>query len=334
MGIKHLNRFLQNNCTTNAIRKTHLSEFKNKSVVIDTSIYLYKFITDNMLLENIYLFISVLKKYEITPIFIFDGKSPPEKQDLLIQRRLEKREAEMKYKELQTNIQGASSKEEKQEMLSEMENLKRQFVRVHDRDIVAVKELMDAYGICHYDADAEADQLCAYMVKTGKAWACISDDMDMFLYGCPFVIRHLSLMKHSVVLYDTTAILKELEMSEQQFCEIMVLSGTDYNINSKTSLSETMNWFYEYNKYYLNKKQIRGSPNQNEKQLGFYVWLVRNTKYIKDYLELLQVYQLFQLSAYPELEKWNTVTIIEMEMDIPRLQRIMTNEGFIFSSAK
>ena len=327
MGIKNLNRFLRENCTKKSINNMHLNQLKNKTIVIDTSIYLYKFHSDNALMENMYLFISILKSYQICPIFIFDGKPPPEKRDLLIQRRLEKKEAESKYKSLQTEFTNNNTitDEEQKEILIELENLKRQFIRIRDEDIRKVKDLMDAYGVIYYDAPSEADQLCAYFVKSGRAWACISDDMDMFLYGCPYVIRHLSLMKHSAVLYDTKSILTELDMSEMNFIEIMVLSGTDYNIHSTASLAETIKWFYEYNKY------CKHSTKNNTRIFGFYVWLVKNTKYISDYGALLKTYQMFQNI---ELEIFDTkykYDLIERPIDIPRIQQIMVNEGFVFT---
>ena len=326
MGIKHLNRYLWDNCTKKAINKTKLASFADKIIVIDTSIYLYKFMSDESLMENMYLFISILKTNKITPIFIFDGKPPPEKRELLNVRRLEKKDAEQKYLHLQSSITTdvAIHGDDKAEILQEMEHLKRQFVRVRDDDIRKVKELMDAYGVCYYDAPAEADQLCAYFVNTGKAWACMSDDMDMFLYGCSHVIRNLSLMKQTVVLYDTQSILKDLKMTERQFCEIMVLSGTDYNINSNTSLTETVKWFHEYDKCYLKQ-------NPNNKTLGFYVWLFKNTKYIKDFNNLLRTYQIFQKTDYAEFAQWHSFKIIEKPMDIDKLKSIMKNEGFIFT---
>ena len=97
MGIKNLNRFLRENCTKKSISKKHLKYFEGKTVVIDTSIYLYKFISEDSLMESMYLFISILKSYRIRPIFIFDGKPPPEKKDLLRQRRLDKKLAQQKY---------------------------------------------------------------------------------------------------------------------------------------------------------------------------------------------------------------------------------------------
>lgn len=319
MGIKNLNRFLRDNCSKKAISKKHLSYFKNKVVVVDTSIYLYKFASENALIENMYLFISILKSYKITPIFIFDGKPPPEKRDLLRQRKLEKKDAEQKYNVLQVKLQTATDDESK-EIIQEMENLKRQIVRIRDEDVQKVKQLMDAYGVNYYDAPGEADRLCAYLLKVGKAWACMSDDMDMFLYGCPYVMRNLSLMNHTVIVYDKEIILNELDMSEKQFCEIMVLSGTDYNINSNTCLTETIKWYYEYMKYVA----------KMDNPYGFYVWLIKNTKYITDYKKLLNIYQIFQFNNNTELENWGNIDIVEKPINNDALKEIMGKEGFVF----
>ena len=94
MGIKNLNKFLREKCSHQSIRKQKVSSLENKTIVVDTSIYLYRFMAENAFMENMYLLISILLSFKINPIFIFDGKPPPEKQALLKQRRIEKKEAE------------------------------------------------------------------------------------------------------------------------------------------------------------------------------------------------------------------------------------------------
>ena len=37
--------------------------------------------------------------------------------------------------------------------------------------------------------------------------------MDMFMYNCDYVIRHLSLLNHTVVLYDCKEIRNDLKIS-------------------------------------------------------------------------------------------------------------------------
>jgi len=54
---------------------------------------------------------------------------------------------------------------------------------------------MIAYGVSYIDADGEADQLCASLVLKNKVYACLSEDMDLFVYGCPRVLRYLSFIK-------------------------------------------------------------------------------------------------------------------------------------------
>jgi len=324
MGIKNLNRFLRDNCSKRSIRKVNLKHFTNKVVVIDTSIYLYKFMGEGALMENMYLFISILKSYHITPIFIFDGKPPPEKKELINRRRIEKKDAEQKYLNIESTINNANE-EDKKELLFEMDNLRRQFIRINQEDIRKVKILMDAYGVQYVESPAEADVVCAYLAKSGKAHACMSDDMDMFLYGCPLVIRHISLKNHTAILYDTNEILKELNMSSRHFCEIMVLSGTDYNINTNASLYETIKWYRQYNNYIEIQKQ------KDDKILEFYVWLVKNTKYISDFNKLLRIYSLFQIDNNNKLKQLDNLDYIEQNQDLNKLKEIMAMEGFVFA---
>jgi len=282
MGIKNLNRFLSDNCTKKSIRKQHLGSFKGKTVAIDTSIYMYKYQTENALLPNMKQLIETILKYHITPIFVFDGKAPAEKRDLIKQRAQLKREAESKYNDLMNQHVDTDDQNTK----DELEQLKKQFVRIHDTDIVNVKKIMDEYKVEYMDALEEADQLCVFLVKSKKAWACLSDDMDMFVYGCSHVLRNFNLSQHTVIYYDMQMILTELNMSMTLFREIMVLSGTDYNIHSKTALDQTIAWLYKYRQYC---KQ----PNVSKKT--FYEWLIIYTNYIDNYDELKHVYQLFTM---------------------------------------
>jgi flap endonuclease-1 len=323
MGIKNLNRFLLDNCNKKSITKIHLSKLTGKKLVIDVSIYLYKFLSENALMENMYLFISILKKYNISPIFIFDGKPPPEKKQLLIKRLIDKMEAEKKYLNIKEDLLLETNEEKKEEKIVEMELLKKQFIRVKDDDVCKVKQLFEAYGVSYFVAPSEADQLCAYLNKTEQVWGCVSDDMDMFLYGCNYVIRHISLLNHTAVLYDRNKILSDLNMSSQIFNEIMILSGTDYNINNETSLNETVKWYYEYMKY--SEKELKN----NKQPYSFYVWLIKNTKYIKNYELLLRTYQLFQLEKNDCLDNYKTEKNV-ININFEKLYNVMEKEGFLF----
>ena len=327
MGIKNLNRYLMNNCSDYSISKKPLSEFSNKILAIDTSIYLYKFVETDTFIESFYNMITIFRKYNIIPLFVFDGKPPAEKKELLEKRRIEKQDAEQKYNELKTQLEIASGEEEisnekEMELKNEMEILKKKFVRLKHTDIQLAKELMTAYGVHFIESCGEADQLCVYLVQKSYAWACVSDDMDMFVYGCPRVIRHVSLMNHTGVLYDTSLILNELGMSFSSFQDVMVLSGTDYNIHENTNLIETMKWYHQY--------------KQNTDHKPFYDWLVKYTKYICDKSKLEKTREMFNLTNFSILHQDEIRTIISKmpfrngKVQYEELHAILKSDGFIF----
>ena len=58
MGIQHLNPYLKKYTTNKAINKISLNELSGKKVVVDTSIYIYRFISEDALLENMYIYCS------------------------------------------------------------------------------------------------------------------------------------------------------------------------------------------------------------------------------------------------------------------------------------
>ena len=321
MGIKYLNRFLKENCSKNSIRKINLNQLTSKTIVIDASIYMYKYIAENALIENMYLLISLLLTNNITPLFIFDGKPPPEKYALLQQRKLQKKTAEDKYNELMEQYKNGELEPDKKMLLfQEMKNLKNQFVRLTENNKNKVKELLDAYGVMYYVSPNEADDICAYMVITGKAWACLSDDMDMFVYGCPRVIRNISLLNKTVLFYDTNNILADLCMSEEHFKQILVLSGTDYNIYEKTDLDTTIELYTKYMKQFVSKKI---SSN-----ISFYQWIMQTTEYISNIEKLNNICELFKINHIKELDEIN---IILKDRNSKKLHTIMEKEGFVFS---
>jgi flap endonuclease-1 len=110
MGIKYLNKYLQANCSK-SIKQISLNDLRDKKIVIDTSIYLYRFLGENALLENFYLMISIFREYNIIPLFVFDGKPPKEKTELLEKRKNDKKEAELKYKELETRLRDVAEED-------------------------------------------------------------------------------------------------------------------------------------------------------------------------------------------------------------------------------
>ncbi len=235
MGVRLLNKLLSEKCV-GCYKKVHFRDLQFRTLVIDTSIYLYRYKDANTLVDSFYLMCSLFRYYNIQALFVFDGPSPPNKKHTLEIRAKKKREAENKYnilKEQLHNVSIKKSEETMNEIEEKLDYLRKQFIRITHEDILLIKNLLTLYGMSYIDAPIEADALCAYLCIKNKAYGCVSEDSDMFVYGCPKIMHHLSLQNHNVIMYDMNKILQTLYISQQNFTQMCVLSGTDYNISNK-----------------------------------------------------------------------------------------------------
>ena len=322
MGIRYLNRFLKDNASP-SIKLCSLSELSGKKIAVDISIYMYRFASDNTLIENMYLMLSVFRYYNIIPIFVFDGKPPPEKRELLQKRKEDKQDAENEYNKLKNTLEINKDMDDadKQEIIYNMDMLKKKFVSINKNDIENIKLLIKYYGATYYDAPGEADELCAMLTMKEKVWACLSEDMDMFVYGCPRVIRYLSLLNHTAVVYDVKGILNNLGITQKELREICVLSGTDYNLecdDKKNTLNNTLKQFKKYHK--------------TNSKISFYQWLHENNNdFIKDYELLLKIYEMFDLNGnHYNIRIFEKIKIVNGPVMKDDIKNILKTDGFLF----
>lgn len=331
MGIRYLNKYFREECCAknNCIKMISISQLSGKKIAVDISIYLYKFVGDGQLIENMYLMLSIFKYYNIIPVFIFDGKSPAEKKELLQQRREDKNRAEKEFhalkKTLENNIEIEDRK--RQEIINNMDLLKKKFIHISREQILTVKNLIKYYGMTYYDAPGEADKLCAILNIKGKVWGCMSEDMDMFVYGCKNVLRYFSLLNHTVILYDTKNILKTLDISLKELKEICILSGTDYNLDKNNNKNHDLYSTLKYFNKYKNCKQ--------KSSYDFYSWLLKNSNYIHvdDLDVLVNIFDLFDLDKMENIKEFITfdnIKIINGIINHTDMKIILKEDGFIF----
>jgi 5'-3' exonuclease len=260
MGVRYLNTLMKR-LAPKGLKTVQLCDFSGKRIVIDTSIYLHKFLAANSLVESMYFMIAQFKYFSITPIFVFDGIAPAEKQGVLNSRECVRENARQKYnqlsevlntemqlklqsQELQRDdaIEGGSENanvdSEVEHVVSniqqQMRSLKRRFIRISNSEVSEIKRLMREFDVTYIESDGESDALCAYLVKADFADACMSDDMDMFIYGCPVVLRHVNIWHGTGVQYTLPVILEEMQVSLHEFRMVCILSGTDYNTICET----------------------------------------------------------------------------------------------------
>lgn len=312
MGIKNLNSYFRQKCTKESIKQKHLSYYRNKTIVIDTSIYLYRFNQEGELMENMYLLISILKYYNINPIFIFDGRPPEEKKESLKIRKNEKVNAKARFEFLKNEIKNETNAAVLKDMKNELEFLRKKIVTVKDSHVKNVQCLMDKYGVTYLSANGEADVLCAMFNVSGKADYCLSDDTDMFLYNCPKVLRNISLINHCVLEYDTEKILNELNVNFNDFQDIMILVGTDYNPHNNFNLSLVFEYYNEY---------------KDQAELDFYDYLIKTKSLIIDKESLSNIKKIYNSCNNYDL---NHIVVPREKIDYSNLYNLMESNGFIF----
>ncbi len=76
-----------------------------------------------------------MKYYGIIPIFIFDGKPPPEKRATIEKRKTKKAEAENEYNLLKKKLEGVHDTRFKKILESKIIKLQRDFIRIKNREI-------------------------------------------------------------------------------------------------------------------------------------------------------------------------------------------------------
>ena len=187
MGIKGLSSFVKSYGT---IKK--MSDYSGLTVAIDAPIYMFKFkylSTTEQFINNFKTQISLFKKHNISPIYIFDGKHPKEKQ--------ETREARKKT----------------------------QTIFITEEDNQLLRELFNESGVRWVTAPSEAEKLCSYFSKIGKVDFAMSNDYDTFVFGCKKLLVY---SKNEYVEYLPETILEDLNLSRNEFLEISIASGCDF----------------------------------------------------------------------------------------------------------
>lgn len=219
MGVRFLNTYLLKKCSkeSGSIKKSPFTILEGKTVTIDASIYIYKFLKLGKLTEKMHDFMRLCMYYHVNPIFVFDGKPPAEKADTLRKRKEIKTAAALAI---------AATADAADTLQTDQITMTKEHVEI-------VKHIISMYKFKYMTAPSEADALCAQLVHQGIAWACFSDDMDMFVYGCPRIIRELNMKTHSFMLYDMDTILKTLDISQKNMTYMCILCGTDYTLSGK-----------------------------------------------------------------------------------------------------
>jgi 5'-3' exonuclease len=187
MGVKGLSKFVEKYAKT-----VFLDDFYEKTLIIDTHIYLYKFKYSKKNIVNCFKNqIAKFNKLSITPIYVFDGVKPALK-DAVIKKRKEKNSLYV-------------SKEE-------IDELKDYFNKNDIKYIIGV---------------SEGEKTCSSLNRhKDNVYAVLSNDYDCLAFNCKRLIVYKS---GDYIMYETDEIMKDLDITIDNFIDLCIIAGTDYS---------------------------------------------------------------------------------------------------------
>jgi len=178
------------------------------------------------------LFYRNLKFLEagIKPIYVFDGEPPKMKKKTIEEREVRREEARKKWEE-------ALKEGRKEDVMVYAQASS----KITDEMIEESKKLLEALGIPCVQAPSEGEAQTSFIVLRGDAYAAASQDSDSLLFGCPRLVRNLSITGRRKLprkekwvdinpeLIELDRVLEELGIKREQLIMLGMLVGTDYN---------------------------------------------------------------------------------------------------------
>ena len=231
--------------------QTSLKALKRKSFAVDGNIELHQFLalirkrdgalfTDSQghvtshLIGLLTRTARLVGEYEMTMIFVFDGRFHPLKRSTMEERRKAREKAETEYTSAlrRGDVASAWSK-------AVMTG------RVTGDILQDAKRLLTLMGIPWVVAPEDAEAQASQMASKGDVWAVGGKDYDSLLYGAPNLVRYLTitgteylpsqrrsrrLLPEIINLNDN---LQSLGISRDQLVDLAILVGTDFDSGVK-----------------------------------------------------------------------------------------------------
>jgi len=243
MGTKGFWSFINN-----IVKTISLNKLRNKNLLIDINLYLYKHIIGirkngkdilNNKGENIshlitvYNIIKNLLLVNITPVFIFDGKAPEIKK-----QTIEKRKKITNNSQILTDFI-LEYKEDLEEIVDEniddiyIKYFKKSFT-LNKNIIEDCKHFLTLTGIPFIESKEEADLYCAQLSKKQNLniAGVLSDDSDILIMGCEKLYKDIDFHNMTITEISITDILKYLQDKANKISKINKLPINNFTFKN------------------------------------------------------------------------------------------------------
>lgn len=232
MGVYRLNSYIKRNCKA-CISKHGFEYLKDKRIAIDVSQFMYQFKKTRKLIINIFLMCKVLRNHNIQAIFVFDGAPPESKLESIQERTSYKHNMNERYYSILEKVKSGEI-ELTPKIKRELAFCQKESLFLTRNEIDSVKHLISLYGLSYITCTCEADTVLAYLCNNKIVDAVVSNDSDMFAYGCKYVISDVSILRETFWLYSTDSLYNILGITQEQFRYLCSVSKNDYTSTTKT----------------------------------------------------------------------------------------------------
>ena len=222
MGIKGLRKFLKRYAPT-SVKDLH--DIRGTRAAVDAMVFIYAAKRSGRELQSFFInMVATLDREDVVATFVFDGRARKEmKRHEHEKRRADRKRIECKIKELKEIVAVTPSVD----VQADIKRLETSILRPTREEIENIKALLVKRGSKVITADGDGEHGCATLVRQGLCDYVISEDLDTLCFGAPLITGWPR--RPQYLCLDTA--LTELGLSQEQFCQLCILLGSDLCAN-------------------------------------------------------------------------------------------------------
>ncbi len=173
-----------------------------------------------------------LFKYQITPIWVFDGPPSEIKLQCLVGRKDTKEKKILKIESMRDELADKNVLKLTEEEKDDFKKLLRQDTGMSKEEIAYIREILTALGICNITAKHDGEKMCSALNREGYVSGVWSKDTDNYPLGSPILITDFDGREggiHMVEIVRLETILQTMNISHSFLVEWCIMCSCDFN---------------------------------------------------------------------------------------------------------
>lgn len=205
----------------------------NKNTVVDTNHVIHDIDRNEIekdLCREMVLYAIKLMSCGITPVFVFDGKNLPDKDEVKKQRAATRTANLTRIEVLKNSIRKDILTFDPKELV-ELTKLLSTTISLSYSGRMDIYSVLEIMGIPVIQAPNEADGICAKLCKEGLVSGVLTTDTDQIAYGTSLVLTSFKKINgtYCFTCVDSNVVRTSLNMNNEQFVDLCICLQCDYN---------------------------------------------------------------------------------------------------------